>query len=360
MSIVFKCKNCGAELEFENNLTVVKCKNCGATQALPKIDMNTRKANAYALLKRAFAFLANGDFANAESSCDRVLDTFPESAAAYLGKLMAEKRVRYRKDLAQCTEPFDDNDNYQKAVKYGSPTAISELEGYIAEIKNRIERARIEAQPRAEQAQIESAKKSKMKKICLAAVAVIVVICAIASPILYKRYQRYKAVKNYYTSILIKASASREVISQEIIRAIEAGADVNAKDDIYGITALMWAAMNGRSEVVKILLDAGADVNAKTEGGTTALMLAAFLDNTEVAKILLNAGANVNARTKDGRTALIEAASEGRVKIVKTLLDAGADVNAKDKDGKRAVDYARKSFSFQGTDVLKRLEQLSR
>ena len=82
-------------------------------------------------------------------------------------------------------------------------------------------------------------------------------------------------------------------------------------------------------EIVNLLLQAGADVNAKSEDGTTVLMLAAYSKEPDVVNILLEAGADVNARDADGKTALHSAAAKGDPRIIRTLLQSGADVNAK-------------------------------
>lgn len=93
-------------------------------------------------------------------------------------------------------------------------------------------------------------------------------------------------------------------------------------------TELMLAALEGRTETVKILLSKGADVNAKDDEGRTALMFAAINLHSETVKALLEHGAEVNTRDKDGATALMLAASSGSTDTVKALLDKGADVNA--------------------------------
>jgi hypothetical protein len=67
---------------------------------------------------------------------------------------------------------------------------------------------------------------------------------------------------------------------------LDAGADVNAKDD-DGVTVLMWAVLSSSVEAVRILLEAGADVTAKANDGSTARMLAP--DNSEIAQLLSSA-----------------------------------------------------------------------
>ena len=67
------------------------------------------------LLKRAFIFLEDGNWKDADEYCERVLDLDPECAMAYLGKLMAELKVNKQDDLAKLEIPFNENDNYKKS-----------------------------------------------------------------------------------------------------------------------------------------------------------------------------------------------------------------------------------------------------
>jgi len=115
----------------------------------------------------------------------------------------------------------------------------------------------------------------------------------------------------------------------ETVRALlDAHADVNAKTD-HGRTALMQAASVGRNDIVPMLIAAGADVNAKDSEGRTALMLAAAVDTATV-RLLIDAKADVNAKDSSGRTALMEAEHSNRLPhsvskyIVQLLREAGA------------------------------------
>ncbi len=91
-------------------------------------------------------------------------------------------------------------------------------------------------------------------------------------------------------------------------------------------TALMRAALEGRTEAVKALLSHGAKVNAKDREGRTALMFAAINLHADTVRALLDHGADVNAKADDGGTALMLAVSGGDTGIVQALLDRGADV----------------------------------
>jgi hypothetical protein len=171
---------------------------------------------------------------------------------------------------------------------------------------------------------------------------------------------------------------------------LDKGAETEAKD-VCGCTPLLWAAHNGHKIVVKLLLDKGADVEAKNGYGRTPLWMAAnsgrmspnhdfdhALQNYKlklirlgqqitkrllmarqeqsdtggvltsyqprtpaepgymyeaIVKLLLDKGADIEAKDNSGQTPLLWAIYDGRKEIVKLLLDKGADIKAKDKIG---------------------------
>ena len=89
------------------------------------------------LLKRMFMYLEDGEWDKANEYAERVLDKNPENAEAYVGKLMADIRVRRRETLKDQAQPFDNNRNYQKAVRFANAALKNELTGCIRYINDR-------------------------------------------------------------------------------------------------------------------------------------------------------------------------------------------------------------------------------
>ena len=119
----------------------------------------------------------------------------------------------------------------------------------------------------------------------------------------------------------------------EMVRSLlEAGADLDAPQG-DGMTALHWAAERGDQEIAKLLISAGADMEAGTRiGGYTPLHLASKGGHAAVAAVLLEAGGDANALTGSSAATplhLAAAAADGEA-VVSLLLSQGADVNARE------------------------------
>ena len=79
------------------------------------------------LLERAFMFLEDGDWDKADIYCESVLDQNPKCAEAYLGKLMAEVKIRKKEDLSKAKEPLDQSDNYRKVMRFADESLRGRL-----------------------------------------------------------------------------------------------------------------------------------------------------------------------------------------------------------------------------------------
>jgi ankyrin repeat protein len=140
--------------------------------------------------------------------------------------------------------------------------------------------------------------------------------------------------------------------SERVRACLQAGADPNAYDE-SGYCPLHWVAFKALvgwspMEVVRLLLEAGADVDATTQdaGGNTALVLSCQAGSEPVARALVAAGADVNA-VCGNTTPLIAAAMSGAEAVVRLLLGHGADATAKGAFGMTALEWAG-SNGFDG------------
>ncbi len=106
------------------------------------VQGDSHAQDAAPLLRRAFLFLEDGEFDNADEYAEKVLDINPECAEAYVVKLLIELRLKKPSDLAQCKNPISDSHNYQKALRFATPEYRETIEGYNNAIIKRIDTAR--------------------------------------------------------------------------------------------------------------------------------------------------------------------------------------------------------------------------
>jgi ankyrin repeat protein len=121
------------------------------------------------------------------------------------------------------------------------------------------------------------------------------------------------------------------------------GAKVDSTDEKHHQSALIWAAAEGHAPVVEMLIEVGADYQARLASGLTPLLLAVREGHGDVVRVLLKAGADVNdtvpgeggrrraiggRAVAPGTTPLLEAVSNAHFALAAQLLDAGADPNA--------------------------------
>ena len=125
----------------------------------------------------------------------------------------------------------------------------------------------------------------------------------------------------------------------QLIACLERFPDVNQTDE-KSITPLMMAAWMGHKALVEALLQRGAHLAARSDGGGTALNVAAGQGNTEVVFTLLQAGADLEEQDAYGMTALLHAAWQNRLETAQALVKQGADIHARDIAGRTAQVYA--------------------
>ena len=137
----------------------------------------------------------------------------------------------------------------------------------------------------------------------------------------------------------------------ETIRMFHDGFD--ARSLRTAATPLYASCLLGAAEIVKTLLAAGADPNARAESGSAPIHAAAANGSPEIVDALLVGGADPDAAEPSGRTALMYASLYRHESIVEALLRAGADPNARSLDGESAYDIAKERGYTRLADRLR-------
>lgn len=129
---------------------------------------------------------------------------------------------------------------------------------------------------------------------------------------------------------------------------IRCGANVNRVNLTQNSTALILGVRTGNIEVVRFLLDCGADINL-TVNGTSSLHVSRFSSpEMDMVQLLVANGANVDEREKTGHTPVIYAAQMGKLDILKVLVDSGANIHMETNDGGSAL-YMAAQGGFEKT-----------
>jgi ankyrin repeat protein len=141
-------------------------------------------------------------------------------------------------------------------------------------------------------------------------------------------------------------------IDEKVVELLlDHGADVNAKNK--GMTVLMKAVEKENKNITELLLKNGADANAQDDKKDTALMKAVNKGNKEITELLLKRNADANIQGNKKETALMMAVKKKNKEIAALLLKYGADVDLKNDEGKNV-------FYMADTDMLLFLEDYVR
>lgn len=129
----------------------------------------------------------------------------------------------------------------------------------------------------------------------------------------------------------------------QLIRTVDSG---------IRATALHWALIYGKKEVVKAILAYDPDVNKTEAHEGTTMHWAAHFDDAENIRWLLDRGAKIDHVNQFGRTPLLVAVRRGCINVAKFLLEKGADINAKVKDGSTALHIAARNGHTEIIDLF--------
>lgn len=145
--------------------------------------------------------------------------------------------------------------------------------------------------------------------------------------------------------------ACEQDTTEKVKILLEAGVDIEYQDQERG-TALQFASNKPKLNIVKVLLEYGADVNGHSGlNNSSALIEASRMGHLEVVKLLLQEGADIHAVDKHQRSALMLSAAKGHVDIARVLLSHGAHVNYRREFSKPVKDrYGFRRMDFDCTD----------
>lgn len=149
----------------------------------------------------------------------------------------------------------------------------------------------------------------------------------------------------------------RAIVDNDIAlvkQLIQQGNDVNKLDAGHN-PPLVMAAYKGYTEIVSLLLKAGADVRAVDPSmKATALHAAAYAGRTEAAKQLIAYGIDVDKQGPyNGYTALHDAIWQNNIDVARVIIDAGADLSIRSNDGQTPLEFARELGRGQIVQLLK-------
>jgi uncharacterized protein len=152
---------------------------------------------------------------------------------------------------------------------------------------------------------------------------------------------------------LMSAVKANDLVKvQEILKSHKVKLE---ETDDQGFSPLLWAAREGYTSIVKVLLDSGANPNQNDRMGATAGHKAGFWGHPDVMKLLIDHGLNLDARGGyNGYTALMDAVTRNYVEVAQLLVSAGVNLTIRGHDGMTAIDIARMNHNEQMLKLLTR------
>lgn len=146
----------------------------------------------------------------------------------------------------------------------------------------------------------------------------------------------------YLPAIYIAANRDYENVVKILI---DLGANLNAKgsskkQNLEQVSALITSTARGNLKITDLLISNGADINIQEKSGITPLMTASYRGNNQIVEYLINNGALLEIKDDFGYTALMFAANSGNLDCVKTLIKNSADIESKDKDNSTPIMFA--------------------
>ena len=166
---------------------------------------------------------------------------------------------------------------------------------------------------------------------------------------LYKTIVQY--LHNYYSNVVQKSKQGMKTIAhlftmlqeknitESVQLLLERGAEIEARNKI-NCTPLHYAAEKNSTESVQLLLDRGAEIEAKNENNHAPLHYAAWKNITESVKLLLERGADIEARDLNNHTPLHFAARGNSTRAAQLLVKRGAKIEARDNNNQTPLNLA--------------------
>lgn len=182
----------------------------------------------------------------------------------------------------------------------------------------------------------------------------------------FSESERLRRAETPHEAVEILKSRSIQFNDKEFLRAINqgeqevvdlflrGGMSVHVEDE-QGTPAIIIALKKGYTVIARILLNGGADPNARDKMGFTPLLLAcgkATSGYKAIAEKLIQKGADINVRDRLGWTPLLLSLSGGTAEIAEILIERGADVSARTRAGESALALARKAGRDHVVELL--------